>query len=83
MSGLGQLGQVPRGQAGARSSVEPEFLAENLLFPVRLFGCDDNRVAIGRDFYGIEAHRVEEFVEGEFGLGGLSVRKDRNRNDWR
>ena len=35
--------------------VEPEIGAENLLVPIGAFGDDDHRIAIGREFDGMEA----------------------------
>ncbi len=75
MPGLRQLGQAP-----ARGAVEPEFFAEDLPIPVGSFRCDDDGVAIRRNFQRREAHRVEEFVERELGLCGLGMGKDRREN---
>ena len=71
VAGLRQLRQAAGG-----GPIEPEFLAEDLLLPVGLLGCDDDGVAVRRNFHRVEAHRVEEFIEREFGLGGLGLGKD-------
>ena len=49
-------------------TIEPEVRAEDLLIPVSAIGDKDYRVAVGREFDGAEADRVEEVVEREFGF---------------
>ena len=71
MPGLCQLGQ-----AAGRDPIEPEIFAEDLLIPVGSFRSDDDGVAIRRNFQRVEAHRVEEFIQGELGLCSLGLGKN-------
>src|SRR5208282_965265 len=57
------------------------FFAEDLLIPVGPFRSNDDGVAVWRNFYRREAHRVEKLIDGELGLCGLALGKDRSGKD--
>src|SRR3974390_470071 len=56
---------------------EPEVLAKALRVPVGAVGGDDQHVSVGREGQAAEGHGVEEFVEGEAGLGPVWRRSEK------
>src|SRR5947209_6329508 len=50
-------------------AIEPEIGAKDFLVPVGALGFDDDGVTVGGKRHVAKGHRVEEFVEREFGFG--------------
>ena len=73
------LRQLNERAAFAIVVIEPEIAAEDLLVPVGALGLDDDRLAVGRKLKRPEIDRVEELVEGKFGL--LSQGSERTTYD--
>ncbi len=73
MPGLRQLHQTAAGGA-----VEPEFFAEDLLLPVGFLRCDNDRVAVGRNFTAVKLTELKNSSSVSLGLH-LAVAKASKR----
>ena len=66
---MSRLGELDERAGFGIVAVEPEVGAEDLPIPVGAFGFNHDGGAVGGKRNVGVAHGIEEFVEGEFGLG--------------